>query len=1531
MERDCERALSVLAEDICWFGTSDQEDVHGLAGARAYIQQEIESIPTPYQLSIYDETYVPISGDSGEAFFRMKMENEGVAVTLRVTGASRVVNGIPKICTMHFSVADDNQQPDEYFPLAKGREKIAREKRELVFSTMSGGLMGGYLKPGFPLYFIDDRLLQYLGYASEAEFSLDIDGLVSNAMHPDDRALVNEALARQLAVSNRYTVDYRMRKRDGTYLWIHDIGRTSTSENGEDVIISVCYDITEQHQKQVQLDNLVNSLPGGVALYRLENNDCKVLYQSQGLSKIVGMTQEEYKNQVESCVTNAIYAGDADKVLKALDQAANSEETVSVDFRVVHVSGHTIWLNGSYKRTATENGCPIIHAVFSEMPQMRELLGSVVENSGVAIVVSDDDTRELLYVNREALSIYHKTDPHYEGKRCYEYLMGYDKPCDFCRSQQGRAFERQPRELYLSKLGRHYMTQSRTINWAGHDAHIEYLTDITETKKAQQQFCEMLQNVTCGIVVCDADAVHQTYHIQYMNEGFCSLFEGTEEELRARYEASLFQNIYPEDIKKAESILQRLIQSKSHAEGDFRVVFPDGRIKFIWLSIKAVIHTDGTATTYSTYYNITEQVEQEQQLHDILNLVPGGVCLYRWDGKKLNPLVVSKQFSELLGEDAEKRLSAANGLEYSNVHLDDLSTLQKAILDAFDTTGKIECTYRLYNSKLGEYRWVNMQGVAVPQADGTQLAYVSYADITEERLMAQKLWASERALDIATEEAGLWYWKFDPDKGRAYYNPKSMRDFGLPAIADNYPQSWLDSGFVLPEYHKAYRDAVEQIKQGIGQAVFEARTILPDGKSHWAEFRFTNLPPVDGQDRMAVCTARLIDFEKSLAVKYEMERQKPTLGEQNLLFHAIFNLDTDKTLEYGQTGVKAPLLKQLPTFHEAVRYVAECVVGADAKARLLALNDITYLKEQIRQGNLTLSEDYRRKLPNGHTLWVRNILHLILEPTTKQWLLFEYCYDIHDQKMAEEVLLLASSHDYERIACVDLAHNTMVQYGKYGDLVPNQVVDYEVSRRQYADQMIAPDERDEFLLCCAPEMIINRVAADKAYMFMSNLQKPDGTVGVVKTRYVPYDEENRIYIMTRTDVTALLREEEAKNAQMKEALSIAQQANRAKTDFLASMSHDIRTPMNAIMGMCELALQDEKNPEQVHESLDTIRSSSQILLDLLNNILDMSRIENGKMQLERQNFSMTEQVHKTAQSYRALALQKQQIFKLHVSIKHDRCVGDIAKIHRAIDNILSNAIKYTPCGGTVAYRISEITSQKAEIGRYRFEISDTGIGIPPEAQSHLFEPFYRASNSTQAAGTGLGLSIAKAIVDLKGGTISVKSVKGGGTTFTVELPVPLADQEKTPRHSDVEESEPKVYDLSGIRILLCEDHPVNQKVAIRILEKAGAAVTVVENGQVGVETFVHQPENTFDLILMDIRMPVMDGNEAAKAIRASSHPQAKTIPIIAMTANAFAEDVQRSMAAGMNAHLAKPIIPQQLYRTVWDCICDKGQARGGSV
>ena len=1114
-------------------------------------------------------------------------------------------------------------------------------------------------------------------------------------------------------------------------------------------------------------------------------------------------------------------------------------------------------------------------------------------------------------------SLLHKEDRDYTGRLCYEYLLGEPGLCPHCRKTEVGRDLQSAREVYLPQIDRYFLSQGRVIDWAGRQAYIEYLTDITDTKRTQRQRIEMLQSITCGIVVSTADPAGSTYSIQYMNEGFCRLFESSEEALRERYKTDITVDIHPDDVWIIRKVASGLRRNRRHAEGTLRILFPGGRVKWVRVDVNGVLQADGMVTSYSTFYDVTTQVEQDQQLRDVIRNVPGGVCLYRWNGERLRPLVVSQRFFDLLGEEAAgEDLSAMENAEYPHVHPDDLPGLRKAVQEAFTKTGRMDHTYRMMNEKLGEYRWLNLQGITVPQADGTQLAYVSYADITEGQRMARELSFSERVLDTATEAAGLWVWRYDPATDRAYFSPRALQRFGLPEVLENYPRSWLERDYVLPEYREIYADAVRRMKEGAPRLVIEVRMRSGDGSVHWCEIRFVALPDEGGAAGVVVCTSRVIDFEKTLSAKYEMEKQKPSLGEKDLLFHAAFNLDTGVTMEYGYEPSGEQLEGRYPTQAQAIESVVSSAVGREQREKLLQYNDTAFLRDQMSRGKLSFALEYRRRLPDGRILWVRNLLHLVMEPNTRELLLFEYCYNIHEQKMAEEVLSFAMERDYERLACVDLRLGTMVQYGTYGDLEPNEVVDYDASRRGYAEQTVQPEDKPAFLADSAPQSIVEQVKKTGVYAFTTRIRGEDGRFGVVKTRFTAYDQENGIYIMARTDVTDLLREEERKNDQLREALALAQQANSAKSDFLSSMSHDIRTPMNAIMGMCNLALQDESDRVQVHESLSTINTSAELLLGLINNILDMSRIESGKMTLSRKLFSLTQQVSEAAQSYRALSRQKRQDFELEINITHDRCRGDAAKIHRALDNIVSNAIKYTPVGGTINYRISELPSTAPGIGRYRFCIADNGVGISREDQRHLFEPFYRGENGQRAEGTGLGLSIAKAIVDLKGGTIAVRSAPGGGTTFTVELPIQLAGDDEREDAGPAATHAAGVCDLSGIRVLLCEDHPVNQRVAVRMLEKVGAAVTVAENGRVGVDAFLAAADHTFQLILMDVRMPLMDGYQATRAIRTSGRPGADTVPIVAMTANAFAEDVQKSMAAGMDGHLAKPIKPELLYETI---------------
>ena len=390
------------------------------------------------------------------------------------------------------------------------------------------------------------------------------------------------------------------------------------------------------------------------------------------------------------------------------------------------------------------------------------------------------------------------------------------------------------------------------------------------------------------------------------------------------------------------------------------------------------------------------------------------------------------------------------------------------------------------------------------------------------------------------------------------------------------------------------------------------------------------------------------------------------------------------------------------------------------------------------------------------------------------------------------------------------------------------------------------------------------------------------------------------------------------------ARQTADAANRAKTDFLSRMSHDIRTPMNGIIGMTHLAKQQD-DPVRVREYLDKIDTSSKFLLGLVNDILDMTKAESGKIELHPEPYPQQEFTSYMEAVIKPLVMEKNQTIDYQIDLPKDAVpLQDKLRVNQIIFNILSNAVKFTPEGGKIRYSTSAKMSADGRMLMH-IEVSDNGVGMSENFQKVIFDPFTQEGRSDTLSnrGTGLGMTITKRLVSLMGGTIRAESRLGHGSTFFVDIPFRTVPA-KVSACADGSAEKAAARDASGLQgkhVLLCEDHPLNQEIAKALLEEKKIIVSIAEDGKVGVETFRNSSPNYFDAVLMDIRMPVMDGIEATKKIRALPRADAKTVPILAMTADAFADDVQRCREAGMNGHVAKPIDPQKLYELLQSALC----------
>ena len=385
-----------------------------------------------------------------------------------------------------------------------------------------------------------------------------------------------------------------------------------------------------------------------------------------------------------------------------------------------------------------------------------------------------------------------------------------------------------------------------------------------------------------------------------------------------------------------------------------------------------------------------------------------------------------------------------------------------------------------------------------------------------------------------------------------------------------------------------------------------------------------------------------------------------------------------------------------------------------------------------------------------------------------------------------------------------------------------------------------------------------------------------------------------------------------------EALQSAERASKAKTDFLANMSHDIRTPMNAIIGITTLMKNELHQPEKLAEHLDKLENSGQLLLGIINDILDMSRIESGKTTLNVEKMNLPQQISQLDSIIRQQAGQRRQTFTVNTHLQHENVLADPNRLNRVLMNILSNAVKYTPTGGHIRFEVDELPRNE-HYARYRFVVQDDGIGMSKAYQKTLFDPFTREerSGTNKVQGTGLGMAITKNIVDLMGGSINVESTTGKGTRFEVVLEFPVdAEADTVPEAQVLPEEEKETSPLSGMKFLCAEDNAINAEILEMLLEANGASCTICSNGQEIVDAFASVKPGEYDMILMDVQMPVMDGLEATRRIRSGENPLGRTIPILAMTANAFLEDMQKSREAGMDEHLSKPVDIAALEQTV---------------
>ena len=536
----------------------------------------------------------------------------------------------------------------------------------------------------------------------------------------------------------------------------------------------------------------------------------------------------------------------------------------------------------------------------------------------------------------------------------------------------------------------------------------------------------------------------------------------------------------------------------------------------------------------------------------------------------------------------------------------------------------------------------------------------------------------------------------------------------------------------------------------------------------------------------------------------------------------------------------------------------------------------------------------------------------------------------HKMDTLANSMITALSSEYRSVYYVDLDKNDGICYQSHTEIDSSikkgDHFDYLESMRAYADAYVTDKYREAFLDFINPDSIRQGLKSERIitlrYVVYRNGRESYEMLRMAGVRHPEDREDGLVHAMGMgfTDVDEETRRTLNQSQALSDALAEAEVANKAKTTFLSNMSHEIRTPMNAIIGLNNIALEEPDIPDKTRDHLEKIGAAADHLLKIINNILDMSRIESGRISVQNEEFSLPKMIEQINAMIAGQCNDKGVSWICEMKGEAGEFyIGDEMKIKQVLINILGNAVKFTPEGGTVSF-ITERTMHYDDKSAFKFVIADTGIGMSEDYIPKLYEPFSQEDYTIKSkyGSTGLGMSITKSFVDMMNGEIRVDSRKNEGTTFTVTLTLEDSQTAIEGVPESKEDTQDKTPDidisvLQGKRVLLAEDMPINAEIMLMLLAEKGMEAEWAENGKIAVDMYESHDADYYDAVLMDMRMPEMDGLEASKAIRAMDKKTAKTIPIIALTANAFEEDVQRSLQAGLNAHISKPVDPDVLF------------------
>lgn len=937
-----------------------------------------------------------------------------------------------------------------------------------------------------------------------------------------------------------------------------------------------------------------------------------------------------------------------------------------------------------------------------------------------------------------------------------------------------------------------------------------------------------------------------------------------------------------------------------------------------------------------------EMRQKNRQMEVIMSSIAGGLKISN-DDDTYSYAFVSREAAALFGYTVDEFMEVTGGTAVGNVYPPDLPGALADCEAAFKDGGLTYSTRYRVRCKDGSLKWIIDSGKKARDSEGRWMVNSLYLDITQSEANAQRLREQTELLASIYDTVPCGIIRFVRGRDGGYRlistNRTAIRLLGYGTMEEGLAD-WHDGvlGNVLPQDQEMLRSCYMELRQPGDRQDREYRARWKDGSVHWLEG--TNMVVSATPQGDHIIQRTIVDITQRKALQIQLEREQEMYRVSMEASAAVmfeYLMDEDVFISYEPRPGMGVCRHEL---HDYSNILLE--------QKIIHPDDIPIVIDNICKGRAETFE-VRCSTPAGRPgdyVWYRVNSRLIMEDG-KPGRVVGALYNIHEMK---SLLFENSEHLYMNQSAlqaingvyVSMFYVNLIQDSYYAVRLPDAGRKRTLSRagrfseslNQYILEQTDEADRERVKSMCARDWLLREINQENEHMEAEfRLAGPeDGASWYRLEIHLVAMEQNRpktIIIAIRNISSEKQkelehREEEKKAKQaLEEAYAAVNRANQAKSEFLSRMSHDIRTPMNAILGMAAVAEHNLDKGDKVKDCLSKIHTSGDHLLELINAVLDMSKIESGSICLAENPFSLSCMMDEVAQIIQTDIGRKGQHLSVHMQgLGHDAVYGDMVRVKEILLNLLSNAVKYTPENGTIQVSLEEKLSSQSGVGCFEFIVEDDGIGMSPEFQEKMFTPFERAEDErvSQIQGTGLGLPITRNLVQMMNGTIGVESHLNKGTRFVVTIYLKLVDQDKTRRQEQEAISEvPRTF-RPGTRILLAEDNELNREIVKELLSLCGLEITCAVNGREAVELFEKNPPGTYGLILMDIQMPVLDGYGASMAIRRMGvdgrRPDGAGIPIIALTANAFADDAYKAKQAGMNEHVTKPLDLDHLLETM---------------